>query len=54
MMEILGRLIIGVVFFSFVFVIAILLTQTINKSDIENLRGMVSDLGIMAKYSIAF
>ncbi len=36
------RLIIGIVFFTFVFVVATLLTQTINKYDIENLRGMVS------------
>jgi O-antigen/teichoic acid export membrane protein len=43
------RLIIGIVFFAFVFVAATLLTQTINKSDIENLRGMVSDLGIIGK-----
>jgi O-antigen/teichoic acid export membrane protein len=43
------RLIIGVVFFAFVFVAAALLTQTINKSDIENLRGMVSGLGIIGK-----
>jgi O-antigen/teichoic acid export membrane protein len=43
------RLIIGVVFFAFVFVAATLLTQTINKYDIENLRGMVSDLGIIGK-----
>ena len=43
------RLIIGVVFFTFVFVTAALLTQTINKSDIENLRGMISGLGIIGK-----
>ena len=43
------RLIIGVVFFAFVFVAAALLTQTINKYDIENLRGMVSGLGIIGK-----
>ena len=43
------RLIIGVVFFAFVFVAATLLTQTINKYDIENLRGMVSELGIIGK-----
>ena len=43
------RLIIGVIFFAFVFVAAALLTQTINKYDIENLRGMVSDLGIISK-----
>ena len=45
----LTRLIIGVVFFAFVFVAAALLTQTINKSDIENLRGMVSELGTIGK-----
>lgn len=43
------RLIIGVVFFAFVFVTAVLVTQTINKSDIENLRGMVSGLGTIGK-----
>ncbi len=43
------RLIIGAVFFAFVFVASVLLTQTINKSDIENLRGMVSGLGIISK-----
>ena len=43
------RLIIGVVFFTFVFVAAALLTQTINKSDIENLRGMASGLGAIGK-----
>ncbi len=43
------RLIIGIVFFAFVFVAAALLTQTINKYDIENLRGMVSGLGIIGK-----
>jgi O-antigen/teichoic acid export membrane protein len=43
------RLIIGVVFFSLVFVAAALLTQTINKSDIENLRGMTSGLGLIGK-----
>jgi O-antigen/teichoic acid export membrane protein len=45
------RLIIGIVFFTFVFVATILLTQTINKFDIENLRGMLSDLGIIGKIS---
>jgi O-antigen/teichoic acid export membrane protein len=43
------RLIIGLVFFTFVFFTAALLTQTINKSDIENLRGMVSGLGTIGK-----
>ena len=45
----LTRLIIGVVFFAIVFVVAVLVTRTINKSDIENLRGMVSGLGIIGK-----
>jgi O-antigen/teichoic acid export membrane protein len=43
------RLIIGIVFFAFVFIAAALLTQTIDKSDIENLRNMVSGLGIIGK-----
>jgi O-antigen/teichoic acid export membrane protein len=43
------RLIIGAVFFGFMFVAATLVTQTINKSDIENLRGMISGLGIIGK-----
>ncbi len=43
------RLIIGVIFFAFVFVAAILMTQTINKSDIENLRSMASGLGKIGK-----
>jgi len=43
------RLIVGVVFFTFVFVSAALLTQTINKYDIENLRGMASGLGTIGK-----
>jgi len=43
------RLIIGVVFFTFVFVAAVLLTQTINKYDIENLQGMASGLGTIGK-----
>jgi O-antigen/teichoic acid export membrane protein len=43
------RLIIGAVFFAVVFAAATLLTQTIDKSDIENLRGMVSELGIIGK-----
>jgi O-antigen/teichoic acid export membrane protein len=43
------RLIIGIVFFAVVFVAATLLTQTINKSDIENLRSMVSGLGMIGK-----
>ena len=43
------RLIIGAVFFAFVFVATALFTQTINKSDIENLRGMVSGLGTIGK-----
>jgi len=43
------RLIIGIVFFAFVFVAATLLAQTMNKYDVENLRGMVSGLGIVGK-----
>ena len=43
------RLIVGLVFFVFVFVAAALLTQTINVSDVENLRGMVSGLGTIGK-----
>jgi hypothetical protein len=43
------RLIIGVVFFAFVFVVATLLIRAINKSDIENLCGMASGLGTVGK-----
>jgi O-antigen/teichoic acid export membrane protein len=43
------RLIIGAVFFVFVFVAATLLTQTIDQYDIENLRSMVSGLEIIGK-----
>jgi len=43
------RLIIGIVFFILVFITAALLTKTINKSDIENLRSMASGLGIIGK-----
>jgi O-antigen/teichoic acid export membrane protein len=43
------RLIIGIVFFAFVFITAALLTKIINKSDIENLRSMASGLGIIGK-----
>jgi stage V sporulation protein B len=42
-------LIIGLVFFTIVFTAATLLTRTINKSDIENLRGMTSGLGPVGK-----
>ena len=45
------RLIIGIVFFTFVFVMTALLTKTINKSDIGNLRGMVSGMGAVGKVS---
>ena len=45
----LARLIIGFIFFVFVFAAATLLTRTINKSDIENLQGMVSGLGIIGR-----
>jgi O-antigen/teichoic acid export membrane protein len=43
------RLIVGIVFFAFVFVVATLLTRTINRSDIENLCGMMSGLGTVGK-----
>ena len=43
------RLIIGAVFFILVFITATLITQTINKSDIENLRSMVIGLGTIGK-----
>ena len=39
------RLIIGVLFFSVVFVFVALLTRTVTRSDIGNLRIMISDLG---------
>jgi len=42
-------LILGVVFFIVVFLAATLLTRTISKSDIENLRGMISGLGSIGK-----
>jgi O-antigen/teichoic acid export membrane protein len=43
------RLIIGVIFYAFVLATATFLIKTINKSDIENLRAMVSDLGVFGK-----
>jgi stage V sporulation protein B len=43
------RLIIGLVFFTIVFAAATLLTRTINKADIENLRAMTSGLGPVGK-----
>jgi len=43
------RLIVGIVFFAFIFVVMVLFTRTINKCDIENLRDMVSGLGIIGK-----
>jgi stage V sporulation protein B len=43
------RLIIGAVFFIVVFGAAALLTKVINKSDIENLHGMISGLGMIGK-----
>jgi stage V sporulation protein B len=46
------RLIIGVVFFAFVFVVATLLIRTINNSDIENLCNMADGLGIAGKIFI--
>jgi O-antigen/teichoic acid export membrane protein len=48
-MSSLVRLIVGLVFFLFVFVILILVTKTINQSDIENIRGMVSGIGSIGK-----
>ena len=43
------RLLIGVLFFVGIFVAAALLTRTINKTDINNLRGMVSGIGIVGQ-----
>ena len=43
------RLILGLVFFAVVFVAAILLTKTLNESDIENLCRMTGGLGIVGK-----
>jgi O-antigen/teichoic acid export membrane protein len=43
------RLIIGIIFFVFVFLAIVLITQTINKSDVENIRGMVHGLGLIGK-----
>ncbi len=43
------KLIIGIIFFAVVYVAAALLTQTIDKYDIENLRGMTSEIGIIGK-----
>jgi O-antigen/teichoic acid export membrane protein len=43
------RLIIGLIFFTIIFVVATLLTQTLNKVDLENLRGMTSGLGSIGK-----
>ena len=43
------RLVIGVVFFLAVFAAAALLTRTIDKSDINNLRAMTSSLGLVGK-----
>jgi O-antigen/teichoic acid export membrane protein len=43
------RLIIGAIFFVFMFVTATLLTKTINKSDIENFSSMAGGLGIVGK-----
>lgn len=45
------RLVLGVVFFAFVFVAASLLTKTLDKVDIENLRGMTSGIGVVGKIS---
>jgi O-antigen/teichoic acid export membrane protein len=43
------RLIIGLVFFTIVFAAAALLTRTLNKGDLENLRAMTSGLGPISK-----
>jgi O-antigen/teichoic acid export membrane protein len=43
------RLIIGVCFFLIIFVAATLLTRTLNKGDLDNLRGMTSGLGPLSK-----
>jgi tetrahydromethanopterin S-methyltransferase subunit E len=43
------RLVVGVVFFLAVFAAAALLTRTIDKSDINNLRAMTSNLGLVGK-----
>ena len=43
------RLIIGVAFFTAVFITAILLTRTLNKVDLDSLRGMTSGLGQFSK-----
>jgi O-antigen/teichoic acid export membrane protein len=43
------RLIIGVAFFALVFIVATLLTKTMNKSDIENLQSMAGGLGVVGK-----
>jgi O-antigen/teichoic acid export membrane protein len=43
------RLILGVIVFTFLFAALTLLTKTINKSDIQNLQGMVSGLGGIGK-----
>ncbi|MGD0451421.1 MAG: hypothetical protein ABSA79_10265 [Candidatus Bathyarchaeia archaeon] len=40
---------VDLVFFTFVFITSTLLTQTMNKHDLENLRGMVSGLGIIGR-----
>jgi stage V sporulation protein B len=48
-MSSLVRLIVGLLFFVFVFVSVTLITRTINQSDIENMRGMVSGIGSIGK-----
>ena len=48
------RLIIGIVFFVSVYIVVAILTQTINKYDIENLRGMVGGLGGVGKVLTLF
>ena len=43
------RLLIGVVIFLVVFVVAVLLTRTVDKLDIDNFRDMTSSLGLVGK-----
>jgi O-antigen/teichoic acid export membrane protein len=44
------RLIIGVGFFIIIFVVATLLTRTLNKTDLDNLRGLASGLGPLSGF----
>jgi O-antigen/teichoic acid export membrane protein len=43
------RLVVGAVIFILVFVVAALFTRAINQSDIENLTGMISNLGLVGR-----